>query len=335
MRASIRQVAAQAGVSAKTVSNVLLGRDARTSEATRERVLEVARELNYVPVRTALQNRRVETRVLGLVLEQTTFEGDPGGKTFEGIRREADAAFYDVLILGARPYRRLGRDEIQFLDRRSDGFIFVNVNRESSPLPLLLEHQIPAVTCYETEVPVGVPWVAPDNFGAMSKALEYLVNRGHRRVAHFAGAERHSDARERRAGFGLAMQSAGLGRFSDLVVHGDWESGAANEAGVHEVLRLRPSAVICGNDVQALLLRDVALAKGMVLPRDLSIIGMDNGVEGAEAGLTSLATPFLEVGRAAVISLLGLMAGEAAETLCRRVPAELVERASVFALGPA
>ena len=333
MRASIRQVAARAGVSAKTVSNVLLGRDARTSEATRERVLEVARELNYIPVRTALQNRRVETRVLGLVLECTSFENHLGAKTFEGVRREADRAFYDILILGARPYRRLGREEIQYLDRRSDGFIFVNVNREENPLPLLVENEIPAVTCYETDVPAGVPWVVPDNFGAMQIAVEYLASRGHQRIAHFAGAERHSDARQRRAGFGLAMQSIGLGRFSDLVVHGDWQTGGANEVGVHEVLRLKPTAVICGNDVQALLLRDTALAHGMVLPRDLSLIGMDNGVEAVEAGLTSLATPFMEVGRGAVATLLGLLAGGEPEALCRKVPVELVERGSVLPLG--
>ena len=128
MRPSIRQVAALAGVSHVTVVNILRGRDSRASAETRERVLAAARELNYVPIaQPASQRRHIETRIIGIVLDQFDIdESALGLSTFRGLREGAVEHNYDLLTLCRNePNWMLGGEELQFLDRRCDGFIFV------------------------------------------------------------------------------------------------------------------------------------------------------------------------------------------------------------------
>ncbi len=331
MRTSIREVALHAEVSPKTVSNVLRGRDARTSPETRQRVLDAVRALNYVPVSSALQNRHVETHVIGLYFGET----DPtrhfvGLQTFEGIRQEADAHGYDLLILGARPQWVLERQEMQFLDRRTDGFILITPPRRPEIWDALLRHDIPSVVCSHVQSPPQIPWIVPDNRDAMGQAVRYLVARGHQRIAYFSSTDNHSDAKERREGFEAAMETAKLGLPENHVVRGSW-SGAPemNPRAAAAILELDVTAVVCSNDGQALMLWRMAEAKGLIVPRDLSIIGMDNTTEAGSQGLTSLATPFEDIGRASVQALLGLLRGEDPAGLRKVVPVVLVDRDSV------
>ena len=90
MRTSIRQVAERAGVSAMTVSNVLRNRTERMAPETRERVLSAVHALDYVPVRTAAQNRHVTTNALGVVFIQE-MQGAVGYPTFLGMCARAQA----------------------------------------------------------------------------------------------------------------------------------------------------------------------------------------------------------------------------------------------------
>ena len=331
MRASIRQVAELAQVSPKTVTNVLHDRSARTSDATRLRVMEAVRHLNYIPVRTCVQNRRSETRVLGLYFADTDVtQHTVGTASFHGIQREAEKHGYDLLILGARPHWAAEREEMRFLDRRSDGFIFVNAPKQPDVLNTLVQNAIPAVMCYTCDVPPAIPFVMPDDADAMRQAVQLLARRGHRVIAHFAGAERHTSACRRRVAFSNAMRAAGLGRYADLVVHGDWnDEQVTNRQAVGQILELRPTAVVCGNDVQAALLCETAIASGLRVPEDLSIVGMDNMAEAQRYGITTLNNPFVDIGRTAVEVLLRLLAGEDALCLNRELPVTLIERDSV------
>src|SRR5690349_18607437 len=98
MRTSIRDIAAKAGVSAVTVSNVLRGRESRASEETRARVLEVVRELRYVPVAQPMtQSRHAQTHIIGLVFDHVEPEDFWGTHTFRGFRAGAMQHGYDLL----------------------------------------------------------------------------------------------------------------------------------------------------------------------------------------------------------------------------------------------
>ena len=176
MRATLRSVAEEAGVSVVTVSNVLRGVESRASEPTRARVLAAAKQLNYLPVSPpASQNRRIETRIVTMVPEyRDVTHHDLDLFTYEGIVEGARAHGYDILTM-VRDDREqsLQREKLRYLDRRSDGFIFISaIGQWIRAFDIVSQHEIPAVVCYRRDTPAGVAWVDVDNDDAMQQAVD-------------------------------------------------------------------------------------------------------------------------------------------------------------------
>ena len=339
-RSSIRQVAARAKVSAKTVTNVLRER-AIVAPETRDRVLEAVRALNYIPVRSAMQNRHVQTHVISVVFDHTSRQSGTGWHsldmaTLEGIRDGAQQEGYDLLInLRRQPEWMRDREEHWLLDRRSDGFIFVNPRdpqRTRKLMDALVRHQIPVVGCFTTDVPTGVGTVIADSDLAMRLAVEHMARHGHSRIAHLAGAEWHSETRLRREGFRRAMLDCGLQCPAGCIIEtGQWSEN--NPIAMESLLRQDFTAVVCWNDDLAVELWAAAEAAGREVPRSLSIIGVDDTYAARTRGLTTVTNPFGRIGREAVEVVQGLINGDAYETCHRRLPVELIERQSVSLPG--
>jgi LacI family transcriptional regulator len=332
MRTSIRDIAARAGVSAVTVSNVLRGRESRASEETRERVLEIARELQYVPVAQPLtQSRHTQTHIIGLVFDHGEPEEYWGTRTFRGLREGALEHGYDLLtILRARPNWMLDAEELNFLDRRSDGLIFIVPRDRYGVLESLVRHKIPAVSCFIADVPPGVATVVLDDVDAMRQAVKYLVERGHKRIAHLAYHAERADFAGRVSGYRSAMKSAGLARHINIVQGGD-EDGWQPRV-VELVEKRGVTALTCSNDLIALIARNLADERGWRVPQDLSLIGMDDMPQAEKRGLTSMRFSSEAVGRFAVEAIVRLMNGETAASCSKVVPVELIERISVAPL---
>ena len=337
MRATIRQVAQRAGVSPMTVSNVIRDRAGQMGEETRRRVLKAIHELDYVPVRTAAQNRHVVTNAIGVVFLQE-MQGAVGYPTFLGMCSRARQTDQDLTIfLRSEPDWVKPGTEAQFLDRRCDGFIFVGANRPEIS-EALVRHRVPVVECYSVSPPAGVVRVLGDNADVMHKAVQHLAALGHRRIAHIAGPQDDLEARERHQGFLDAMQEAGLPAGADCIVQADtwgdlWGFGAGHDGAqtrpvVEAALKLDVTAVVCANDLFALALWRLAEEQGLCIPQDLSIVGVDNIVEGMRRGLTSVALPFEQIGRTAVDAILTLVEGGKAAEIGAVLPVELIPRLS-------
>ena len=324
-RASIQQVARHAGVSAMTVSRMLRGQKGLVSAKNQERILAALRDLDYVPVRTAMQNRHVKTGVIGLAFDNIfSMKTYVGAHTFEGLREAAFARNYDLLLLHSRPESSLDEQKMQFLDRRCDGFVFVSPRDRGGVLECLVQHGFPTVSCYNMDVPAGIAWVESDNAAAINQAVQTMQQAGHQDIAYISGPHSHSNSRQRCEAYCNAMHGAGLTPFwFEVREIGDVERGAA------VMLRRRPSAVVCHNDHWALILWNMAREQGLQVPRDLSIIGVDDLPESAERGLTTFINPFEEIGHTAVESLLALLQGSEVEEHCRILPMKMVMRGSV------
>jgi DNA-binding LacI/PurR family transcriptional regulator len=339
MRATIRQVADKAGVSRATVSNVLRGVESRASQETRNRVLEAAQHLQYLPVRPpTAQNRHIETRIVTLVPEHhdiTHHELDL--YTYEGVVEGARKHGFDVLTMVRDDDEwGLGREEIRYLDRRSDGFIFaVSLSGQwESAVATLAQNRIPSVVCYSRDVPEGIAWVDVDNSGAMHQAVEHLVQNGHTRIAYLAGPPNNFDAKQRRDDWIAAMQEKGLAVDEQFIVQGSKAGYVKDTAAIASVGSLGVTAVICFNDTLALALWDALEEQGLKVPQDISIIGVDNRPEAAERDLTSIAHSFADVGRLAMDAWVELKNGGDVATCCKVAPVSLVPRGSVRNLVP-
>lgn len=348
MRSSIRQVAEQAQVSPMTVSRVLQGRKNQVNEETYRRVLAAIQQLNYVPVRPVVQNRHTETNTIALVpyyVKPSRSAID--SVTFEGLCEQAGHSGYDLTImLRGEAEWMAKREEMRFLDRRSDGFIFISpgCGEWRTTFDALVRHSIPTVVCYRRDVPAGVAWVDPDNEAIMRLALDCLIRAGHRDIAYVAGprpdrsdnerlpnlsaAAPGFDNQERQRYFEEITGARGLKKSSRRII---WTGDAgwvfsAREFG--DLLAAGATGVICG-DHQALQLLDHAEAFGVCVPYDLSIIGIDNEVAAAHRGLTSVGFGYDTVGRLAVQSWLELKRGKDSRDCCKVVPVALQERKTV------
>jgi LacI family transcriptional regulator len=338
MRATIRQIGQEAGVSNVTVSNVLRGIENRASQETRERVLKAAAKLNYIPVKPPTsQNYHIETRVVTLVPElhdARYLELDL--LTYQGIIESARRHDYSVLTMVRREKDQInGRGSLRFLDRSSDGFIFtVSLQEEwARILNLVAQSRVPSVVCYNRHVPDGVAWVDVDNGAAMHQAVEHLVERGHTRIAFVAGPPDNFNAGERHREWLVAMRKHGLEAGEDLVVQGGSDEDAHNNKALASVTGLGVTAAVCFNDVLALAVWDAAEAQGLSVPYDLSLIGMDNRLASRARGLSSIAHSFVDVGRLAMDAWVELKNGADSAACSKLAPIRLVSRDSVRTLN--
>ena len=338
MRATIRQIAQEAGVSHVTVSHVLRGIESRTSVETRMRVLEAAQKLNYIPVKPpTTQNYHVETRVVTLVPEHHDARYEElDFFTYQGVIEGARRHCYSVLTMVRSEEKPCdGGGALPFLDRASDGFIFtVSLQEHWAPvLDALAHNKVPSVVCYNRNVPDGVAWVDVDNGRAMHEAVAHLVKRGHTRIAYVAGPTDNFNANERRREWIAAMREHGLEAGENVIAQGVADEFAANNEAIASVLEMNVSAAVCFNDVLALALWDIAEARGLSVPDDLSLIGFDNRVAAEARGLSSITHSFIEVGRLAMDAWVELKNGAEAAKCSKFASVQLVERESVKSLN--
>lgn len=349
MRPSIRQVAEQAQVSRMTVSRVLQGRKHQVNVDTYNRVLAVMHDLNYVPVRSSVQNRHVQTNAIGIVPQhRDAFDKTFDTLTFNGMCRSAAQHGYDLFVmLRGEDEWMANRGEVRFLDRRSDGFIFISgyTGEWTTALEALVQHGIPVVVCYRRDVPEGVVWVDPDNEAIARQAVRYLWERGHRKLAFVGGpvpsalacdflanlsGSRENYDSEVRASIFIEEQRA-LGQadpeaYVFNIADPNWKVDAAD---LKPLLESDATGIVCVNDFVALQLWTELEKQGISIPGDFSMISVDNEPEAAHRGLSSFDFGYGTIGRVAVEAWIEWQSGKAVSECCKIVPARLVERTSV------
>lgn len=332
----MRQVAERAGVSQVTVTNVLRGRTTRTSAETRARVLRSVKELGYTPVsQPASQRYHVETKVIGVNFDQVVLGHDYlAMHAYQGLSEAATRHGYDLLMmLRPLPDWAPDREEVQFLDRRSDGFIFVAPVKRRTLLDTLVDNKIPVVLCCSNDAPDGAGWVMNDETHNMRLALRYLQARGHRRIAYLEKRGYDVYIPSRGDHFELAAIEAGPSisakRFGDDGSQDPWRVVRSDLEAIRE---WGATAVLCFNDVFALNLWQVAEECGLSVPRDLSIIGVDDFPNAATRGLTTIRNDFSAQAAQAVDSWIALAQGGNYRDHHHFIQGTLIERNSVAEL---
>ena len=304
----VKDVAARAGVSMGTVSNVL-NRPERVSPATRQRVEQAIAELGFVRNESARQLRMGTSRTLAYVMLDVTnpFFTDVA----QGVELAAEKANVSLFICnsnnsGTREESHLGH----LMQQRVQGILLTPVDPEAETIDLVAERGVPLVIVDRTRNDTRFCSVAVDDVLGGRLALEHLVDLGHRRVAYIAGPDSSGQVRDRLAGAREAWAAAGLPA-EDLVVLPTASLTVAAGRGAGERLagmpaRTRPTAAFCGNDLVALGLLQQVIGSGRSVPGDLAIVGYDD-IEFAAAAavpLTSVSQPRQELGRTAAELLL-------------------------------
>ena len=334
----MRHVAARAGVSAQTVSNVVNGRVHLMTEETRERVASVMTDLGYHPNSAARGLRSARTHTLAfLVLDQDArFLADPmTDLIIAGIGDVARDRGYGVLIQAGRPDQASDALLTPLLEHRADGaFLFLSgepaVRRWY--VQRVVELGARAIVFERVDaLPNITSLTAADRDGARGLA-EHLLSRGHRRIAFIAARVPWPMIEERRLGYREALDAAGIVVDPELErFEGTWGTHLG-PALVEQLLRLDqpPTAIMCGNDLLALGVLQELRRRKLRVPADVAVTGFNNFdfAEFVDPPLTTVRTPGYEMGRAGAQNLIDALEGVVAVERRLEFPIELVLRGS-------
>lgn len=322
--ATIDEVATRAAVSKSTVSRAF-NRPGSVNAATRERVLEIASQIGYQPPGLVSVASRQRTGNIGVIVPDT---GNPYFQPLlKAVQHEA-VTQQSPLFMGASENDPETEAEIaRAMARHVDGLMLVSSRMEESDI-IALAAEIPIVVV-NREI-AGIPGVLLPSGEGMVQAVEHLVALGHRQIAYLAGPRRFLSSIERLDALRAAARQLEVG----VVELGPFQpSFAAGQRATDLVLSTECTAVIAFNDLTALGLMTRAAELGVVVGRDLSVIGFD-GLWLAEISsppLTTVAAPVSEAGTAAARELFKALSGRTAGSH-HRLPADLIVRSST---GPA
>ncbi len=326
---SVKDVAANSGVSFQTTSKVLNGKGS-VSEQTRKRILSAAKDLGYVPNILARSLVTRSTRAVGLVASNFS---DPNLSRFiVGAEQEARRQGHAVIIASIEPDGTGGHQAVRALiERRVDGIVLADPPpEEDARYARLMKHQIPIVSLHD--VPGGgLVTVGSDHRQTGLLATRHLTDLGHRKIATITGPRARRVAQSRLLGYRQALLEAGLADDPTLVEECDGEISGGFEA-TRRLLSRRPdlTAIFAQNDTMAIGVLSALHTFGKSVPADCSVVGCDDIEIAAYTvpPLTTVRVPVYETGEEAIRLLLKMIASGSSGPRGTLLPVQLIPRAS-------
>jgi LacI family transcriptional regulator len=337
-RITIRQLARLSGVSIGTVSRALNGyTDVRPE--TRERIMRLARELDYTPAAAARSLVTQHSHVIGVFLETGEGHPDPFTNPFfyevlVGLKNAIGAAGYDLLLFASeRPGNGYG--EHSYLKRARHhnvaGVVLMDVDPEDAEVRRLVRSDLPCVGVDVELVGPQTEYVISDSASGIALAMRHLHDLGHRRIATITGLLDTKPGADRLRSYRSELQSLGLAYRDEYVAYGDFHVASGHRA-MAGLLALPepPTAVVAASDLMALGAIRAADDAGRSVPAHVSIVGFDDIqlADHVHPPLTTLRQDKAGLGAEAGRALLALIGGKGDEPAVKTLPVELVVRGS-------
>ena len=327
-RATIKDVAALAGVSAATVSRAMADRPEISGE-TKEKVREACVRLGYVPNAAARGLTGRKTHIIGMVVPDVSNPYFSGMAT--AIEHRAAQAGYRVLLSNSmRSEEQELRAIDHFLARQVDGLLVAAISPQSQARHRALIGNLPCVY-------IGVnhseacSYVMADNAAGAYEAARYLLSLGHRDILFFGGRETSRTREIRHQGFFRAVTEQGV-KGRQITAPGD--VGQLRQWSYENALELFragpvPSAIFAFSDITALKIMEAAEECGVRIPQDVSLLGYDNISFAAlpRIDLTTVSQRKFRLGEIAVGRLLEQIHGRRERTVDLLQP-ELIVRST-------
>jgi LacI family repressor for deo operon, udp, cdd, tsx, nupC, and nupG len=327
---TIYDIAKEAQVSPATVSRALSG-STLVSERTRERVIDVAKELGYIGG-SAQSGALAKGQTIAVFISNVL---NPAlALMVKGVQNVLKNEGYSMIL-----YDSDGKasDEYLFLQEVKEhgvtGLIMSSPHFSSEYIMTLREIELPFVLAFSYSTEPNIPCVYVNNIEASFKAVQKLFELGHRRIGFISGPVGDlTISRDRLQGCRLAYLGEDVEFPRENVVEGDYsvESGYAAASIMLTQWRQPPTAIFAFNDMMAIGALNALREKGVTVPEDISLMGFD-GIEFASLVHPSLSTvvqPSFGVGQEAAQILLRLVDEEAARSIKKELPYELVMRDS-------
>ena len=340
--ATMKDIAALAGVSTATVSNVLSGKKL-VGEDARKRVLDAVALTHYTPNPIAQSLRMNRTQTIGVLVEDIS--AFPVPDIVDGISEYLEGSGYQLILdnlhlLGKlynhyeqlSQYKDIVNHGVRLMtSTQVDGILYVSMHdRRIDRIIEAVNKPLVYANAYSS-LP-GEPSVTYDNEVGAEKITQELIAHGHRRIALIGGHVASSPVKLRLRGFRAALDKAGLEAPTEYIRWGDWEfETGAEEAGRLLDMPLAPTAIFAMNDLMAAGCYAAARQRGLRIPEDLSVVGFDNREVASYLcpPLTTLAMPNKEIGRASAAMMVARLENPRAAIQNVVVACDVIGRESV------
>jgi LacI family transcriptional regulator len=271
----IREIARRAKVSTATVSRTI-NRVPTVDPQLAKRVWKVVEDLGYYPNTQARALVSGKSRIFGLIVSEITNPFFPEiVQAFEDIAVQNN---YEILLTSTvHDPKRMELAVRRMIERRVDGVAILTFGMEDSLVEDLRFRKVPLVFVDVGPHVPGVSNIRVNYQHGIRQAVQHLAALQHTRIAFVAGPSNLKSAMARRAAFETAMEEIGIAVPREMIVEGDHRM----EGGMRALVQLaglpnRPTAILCSNDMTAVGVMREAYEYGIVIPRDLSLVGFDD-----------------------------------------------------------
>jgi LacI family transcriptional regulator len=329
MKPTIKDVARKANVSVATVSRVLNDQPGFSSE-TREKVLRVIEEIGYHPNALARGLVGKSTKTIGVLIPNISSMVE--AKILRGIEDAAHKKNHSVIICNTDNDGERTTNYLEVLrERQVDGLLVISELLTKEYVDILKEMKIPVILISTIDDEGYFKYIKVDDEKAAYQATEYLILKGHQKIAMISGTKDDRVAGIPRVrGYRQAMKNYGLPVADENIIYGDFSFNSGREC-MQILLKQFPemTAVFAASDEMAAGVLSVAYERGLKIPEELSVVGYDNTQLGEMTipPLTTLSQPLYHMGLKGLDLLISAIMGEDIESLI--VPHVIVERQTV------
>ncbi|MDO4622799.1 MAG: LacI family DNA-binding transcriptional regulator [Eubacteriales bacterium] len=304
MAATIKDIAERAGCGLATVSSYLNGGNVRP--ANKEKIEAAIRELNYVVNETARQLKTNRTRMIGAIIPElnSTFCASVLSEIEDILRQHG----YAMLVCDCRTDSAREKEAAAFmLNRRVDGLFVIPVDSTGKNLKKFVRSGKPLITIDRQIEKLNCDSVSVDNREAIRSAVEYLIQKGHRKIGLIAGPQEVNASYQRLRGYQIACEENRIVLPESYVFYADGTIGGGTE-GIMELRRLHPemTAVVISSYSMTMGAMIGLNEAGVLIPDDLSVVGFDNPqfAKAVHPTLTIVNQPIKEIGAEAAELML-------------------------------
>jgi len=335
-RVTIRDVAQRAQVTPAIVSRVINSdKTLNIKDETRANVLEAIKALNYVPNSVARSLRTQTSNTIGVLISDIA---NPFyTEIVKGIQSAAAENGYTIVLCDTTDSSEVEKKHIEKLRSQFvDGIILASSYVEDDVISMLEDFNIKYVLVNRGSGDSSAPYVKSDDTEGIAEAMKYLLEKGHRRIAHLAGPLYAETSIRRLSSYRKALYAADIPYNSQYVVETMFDEQSGYEA-CNTLLKLedRPTAICAANDMTAIGAMRAIKEAGLSVPEDISIIGYNDiwVASKVSPALTTVRCNMDEMGKKALKILMELIKGTPMVEHKVVLPTKLIKRESVKELS--
>ena len=321
---TIKDIARFANVSHTTVSRALNNKS-RIRNETKEKILSIARELNYQPNFIARSLVMKRTKTLGLVI--TTIANPFYIELALGIEATAREFAYTIILFFTHSDLSIEKQSIDMLQSKGvDGIVFSSAHMGDPNIAELAEEGFPIILVnrrtYHPLVKEKVDYVGVDNILGGFLAVEHLIKLSHKRIGVIGGSSESSVGFERLEGGRKALATYGLEEKGDYFLEGDFLKDSGYQGG-KRFLKMSepPTAIFAANDYMGLGAYQAISEEGVRIPEEMALVGFNDIEFSAMKGieLTTIGQKKYEMGAIAVKTLVEKIEGSETKPLTKEI----------------